>query len=109
MTYPSRPNRKPDIVVRTTKHESLLMWIVDVKDDSNAEMLYILDNGNWDKDLCSIMKIINSEILYNHSIHSSYHARWIGEEDTVPVEDILNAYKEHLTKIVEQQLLDAND
>lgn len=110
MTYPTKPNRNPDIIAQyANKHMNL--WINDITDESNVEFSFtIYQNGEeksqWEDGTCSLMRIRNNKLFFSHDHDFHAPSEWNRPLEDMTPDIVLQAYQKYIKEVVEQQLLD---
>lgn len=106
------PDREPDIIHEYYEYNSddeedkniatLKMWVLDVKDENNATMLYRYDNKYFLPNKVAIMRIIRGySLVFKFEPESSSWHPWGADRKDM----VVNGLKEYINREFEKEVL----
>ena len=106
MTVKMPKKRLPEIS-STTKSGDILIWIKEIKDESNVNMLYKYNTLNFGN-FVAYVSLINGDLYYKYDNDGKWNA-WVEERDLGSDEDdgpeVKQLIKAYICKIIEKELL----
>lgn len=100
-----RPFEEPDIMFKSKIMEGgaiISIWITQVIDYNNADMLYAYDNKYFKKDKAAHLKLSNGKLSFKFTPQESSHISF-GDDDEVKV--ILQELTNYINREFEKEVL----
>ena len=100
-----RPFEEPDIMFKSKVMEgdtTISIWITEVIDYNNADMLYAYDNNYFKKDKVAHLKLSNGKLSFKFTPQGSSHTSF-GDDEEVKV--IIQELTNYIDREFEKEVL----